>query len=517
MSNTIFFTQGLSLKMFYDLMLSMKAQYGLGKVGFYVTDSAFFNKFSLEHPEFKSGKFYILKEWEIIRDSKSVKPDIGLLAGYEKKIGKPYLWDALVADRRIYWGKRYAYAQDYHPRFNHERMMAILQVGIKRIEELFNNVLPDFIVSFQCVTLGDYLSYLIARERNVRVLNLQPMRVRNYFYANDGISILPKDVLGAYERYMKDGFEGDVKIKEEASKYINDVRGGRFIYEGVVRKSKTNLLKKALVIKEFLGALLAELKFRFSEYTDDNHRPGYLAPFIGTRFTRPWRAMMIDRRLKKVYVNKEELSSLNYAFFPLHTEPEVALCLYSKTFLNQIEAIRLVSHNLPVGMKLIVKDHPCSLGKRTFGYYRKILDIPNVMLAHHDIQSKELLLNAQMVVSIAGSIGFEGMILNKPVIALGGVTYSFLPRTMMRHVTNPASLGDEVKDLLENYKCDDKALTCYVAAVMKECVPVDFYSRLLARENAYNFNELGDAGKQKKERSVHMQILAQYLAWKIKK
>ena len=71
---------------------------------------------------------------------------------------------------------------------------------------------------------------------------------------------------------------------------------------------------------------------------------------------------MIGKKSK--YVKNQDLKNINYAFFPLHTEPEVTLLVYSKPYMNQIEAIRLISHNLPIGMKLIVKEHPWNIGKR---------------------------------------------------------------------------------------------------------------------------------------------------------
>jgi len=158
-------------------MQAMKDFMPLNKIGFYVADSIFFKQLKQKYPEIDSGLFYLLKEWEIIRESRDKKLNISLLEHYEKEIGQPYLWNALVADRRIYFGKNYAY-QDYKPRFSHEQMMAILQVGLKRMEAFFNEVQPNFIVSFQCVTLGEYLSYLFARARNIPILNLRPMRIR---------------------------------------------------------------------------------------------------------------------------------------------------------------------------------------------------------------------------------------------------------------------------------------------------------------------------------------------------
>lgn len=96
--NSFFFTQSSSLDMFYNLMLAMR-------------------------------KFISLE-----------------------KIGRPFLWNTLVADRRVYFRKKYAYDQDYRPRFSHERMLTILQVVLKQIENFFNEIQPNFIVSFQCVT-----------------------------------------------------------------------------------------------------------------------------------------------------------------------------------------------------------------------------------------------------------------------------------------------------------------------------------------------------------------------------
>ena len=52
--------------------------------------------------------------------------------------------------------------------------------------------------------------------------------------------------------------------------------------------------------------------------------------------------------MAKRYLRQQDLKNLNYAFFPLHTEPEVTLSVYSKAHLNQIETIRLISHSLPV-------------------------------------------------------------------------------------------------------------------------------------------------------------------------
>jgi len=273
------------------------------------------------------------------------------------------------------------------------------------------------------------------------------------------------------------------------------------------KKKPFNLLK----LKSLLDLLIGEYKFRFGEYRDDNHISSYIGHFVGQRIIRPWRARMMERRFRNLYVKSKDLQFLDYAFFPLHTEPEVTLSVYSKPYLNQIEAVRLFSHNLPAGMKLIVKEHPWAIGRRPLSYYLKLMEIPNVKLAHPGLNSREMASQARLITVIAGSVGLEGLILNKPVIVLGKTPYNFLPASMIRHAESPDRLGYDIRDLLENYEYNDTALLCYIAATMKNSVSIDFYSRLLSRRGVYRENSQLVGIDEDKERQSQTERLAKYL------
>lgn len=514
--NGIFFTQASSLNMFYHIMQIMKINMNLDKVGFYLADSPYFNQFKQDYPEIESD-FYLLKEWDIIADARGVKPNFAFLERYEKEIGQPYLWNALVADRRIYFGKKYAYAKDYRPRFNHEQMLSILESGLKKFERFIDEVDPDFIVSFQCVTIGEYLSYLFAAARNIPVLNLRPMRIGNYFYAGETILEPSDNLKKAYEFFLNNGIEPSLKL--EANNYLQKVRYSHAMYEGVVKPStkpprpagsgkKQNVFS---LTESVLRLLKNEFKYRFGEYKYDNHVSGFVGPLFAKKIKRPIQAKKVNRFFKKLYVRSEHLSSLNYAFFPLHTEPEITLSVYSKSYLNQIEAVRLLSHNLSVGVKLVVKEHPWEIGKRSLNYYRKLADIPNVLLAGPELTSRELVLRARIITVIAGSIGLEALMLKKPVVALGRAPFNFMPTSMIRHVENPALIGFETRDLLENYQYDEHAMLSYIAAVIKNSVPVDYYSILLGRAGAYREGPGLNEDSFKIERKNQINRLAEYL------
>ena len=517
--NAIFVTQGSRLELFYQVMLAMKASMTFDKIGFYAADLRFFNKFKRDCPEIESASFFLLKEWDIVEEAQKVKPNLSLLERYEKEIGEPCLWNALVADRRIYLGKKYAYAQDYKPRYVHEKMLAILQAGLQRMEHLFDEVKPDFIVSFQCVTIGEYLSYLFAKARGVPLLNLRPSRIRNYIYAGEDVLEPSKELNLTYQYFIENGI--DSSLRNEAAAYLRDIRETSAMYEGVIppsskppgsSNSKKQKISNLFGIKTLAVLLIGEYQYRFGKLKGDNHANGYIAPFLSQHITRTLRAGLMGKIFKHNYLTHDELKHFKYAFFPLHPEPEVTVYVYSKPYVNQLEAVRLVSHNLPVGMKMVVKEHPWHVGKRTIKYYQKLLQIPNVILAPPEMTSRELVFKADLITVISGSIGLEGLMLKVPVIVLGRAPFNFLPKTMMRHVENPDSLGYEIRDLLEKYQYEETAMEAYIAAVMKDSVAVDFYSILSGRKEAYNPNNYNSSEASRNvERKRQIKLLSDYL------
>ena len=513
--NLLFLTQSKTLDLFYNVMRFMEINIDIGKTGFYTADSSFYVSFIKSNPEIESsGSIKILKEWEIIEKADSTEPDIKLLKAYEKNFGDPCLWNILVSDRRIYQGKKATLEQDYMPRFDYDNMLSILQTGLIEMERLFDTVKPDLVVGFICVTMGDYLGYLIARKRQIPFINLRPTRIKNYFFAGENIFEPSERLERAYQDILSSREPNNVWHK--AISHLRTIRKTHAMYEGVIpakntlKKTCGKTNRKSVVCK--LGRVLKNMyDYQIGDYRYDTHYTGdfYQILFIRIKsFLRVWK---IKQALVKQYMTENDLSSMEYAFYPLHKEPEVTLLVYSRPYLNQIEVVRNIARNLPVGMKLIVKEHPASVGYRSLSYYRKLLAIPNVVLVAPEIESRKVIQHAKLVSIICGSIGLEAVMMRKPVIVFGHAPFNFLPDTMVKHCKNLDQLGIDIFELLENHQHDENVLIAYISAVFSLSVPVDFYSRLLGRTGVFR------DGKDQKERSEaqiwrdQMKRMADYL------
>ena len=84
------------------------------------------------------------------------RPDLGRLREYEAELGDPTLWGPIIGDRRISLGRLCTLRQDYTPRFSHEQMLGIIEEGLVTLERLFDELQPDAVFSFVCVTFAEY-------------------------------------------------------------------------------------------------------------------------------------------------------------------------------------------------------------------------------------------------------------------------------------------------------------------------------------------------------------------------
>ncbi len=464
---------------FYLLEKALSRIIHLDRVGYYVSGRRVFKEFLQRvTPDWLNSRC-VLNEWDILDKAYCFDNQFSYsLEDMEKEFGDPIFWNVLICDRRIFYGRKAVFTQDYKPRFYHNQMLKILRVGFHEIRRHVEIVKPDFIVSFINVTFGEYLYYLIAKRYNIPFLNIRNTKIENYVICAPDIFEPATNVKKRYLNFEKNKIPKE--IRDFSKSYITSLKTKRVTYEGQnyinnsVLMANVNIIGIGKSIKSTITWLIDRIKHPVEN--KDNQMPNIMLLSWYNEVIKPFRYKRVRKYFQKNFVTLDDLQNVQFAFFPLHLEPEISLLTYSKPFMNQIEAIRWFALSLPVGWKLVIKDHPKDPFYRKFGYFKKIFEIPNTLMIDPNASTFDIIKMAKVIFIISGFVGLEALCNGKPVIALGHTSFELLPASMYRHVDNPETIGHMLMDLLENYNQDNRALEKYIASVVCESVRFDWYS-----------------------------------------
>ena len=503
-------TQGSNLRVFLRLAEMLKEPLGLQSVSAYVSDSQEYHEMEVKEPQLRDAAIPLLKEWEITLEGLARQPDLDLLRIWEAKLGDPVLWNVLLADRRIFFGRMCKLRQDYKPRYSHSQMLSIAQVAAERIDHFLDLVRPDVILGFGTSTFGDYLLYRFARARSISYLQLKSTKIGNYVSLNDDAVRLSQHIAALTENPAA----LPSAALETAKKHLAQIRERGIRYEGAVKSTRRLRPLRGLI--GCLRGIGRDFKNRLHPVIgQDNHVESAFLNSLYAHIIQPIKSYAVMARLKGRLVGRRYLKSPSpYAFFPLHFEPEVSLQVFGRPFQNQIELIRNLALNLPAGMDVLVKEHPRALGFRPYSYYRKLLDIPNVKLVDPGLSTHFLIRHAALVAVISGSTGLEGAVMGKPVILFGLPNYRLLPRNMIRQIVSLHELGIEIRDLMVHFRSDEVVLEKFFAAHIAGAVSIDLYNVLLSKPSRYM--DGSEYLSETEHREQHYRKLAEYCCLRIK-
>ena len=131
--------------------------------------------------------------------------------------------------------------------------------------------------------------------------------------------------------------------------------------------------------------------------------------------------------LNKVNTNLKMLKGKKFVFFPLLTEPEIALHGNASDFFFQLSAINLISRDLPSDYLLVVKEHIIAFGRRPRDFYTQINDLGNVVFASPTDLGLEYIKKSKAVACITGTSALEALVMGIPVISFSKYnTWNFL-------------------------------------------------------------------------------------------
>ena len=480
--NIIYTTQSTSLQLFWSLNQSLKPA---GNIGYFVSNNYQLDKFMSSNPTFESAGLSILKEHDIIASAKALTAvDFEYIEKMEHLLGDATLWNAVISDRRMSYEVRAQFYQSYKASYSHDMLLKILQVSLQKIEAQLDAVRPDAIIGLNAVTLYEYLYYLFAKQRKIPYLQLKLTRIENYISLFSSPFELSPHIVKSYKRFqsLSTGERDKSELYSNARMFLQESVTGTLRYEGAINRPNEKVARQSGLTK-----IHRKLSGIISHAMDVGRvsDPHYLSTFetilqmkVLKRFRKFSRKVDFDIYDAESFLQKNQSK---FALFPLNTEPEVALLSYGRPYRNQIETVRNAAAALPVGWKLLVKEHPNSVGYRKTSYYKKLQEIPNVLLVSPSSDTGALIAGAGLVLLVYGTIGLEAIIKKTPLVVFSGVPYDILPSHMVKFSQKPWQLGHDIKQLISTYEYDEHAVLSYVAAHMETGIRANLFTQLLGK------------------------------------
>jgi hypothetical protein len=182
----------------------------------------------------------------------------------------------------------------------------------------------------------------------------------------------------------------------------------------------------------------------------------------------------------------------HYVYMPLHLIPESTTFVKAPFYVNELFLIEQISKSLPITWKLYVKEHQAMIGERSFQFYKKIKQFPNVRLVQFNFYDdpKPWIENAKGVITISGSTAYEAAILGKK-----SVVFADVPFKLIEGVTKVDTFEKLASSFAEFGEIDNiKSCAAYIAAVKSVGTEIDIKYLISESEAIIN----GDANVSEK-------------------
>lgn len=266
-----------------------------------------------------------------------------------------------------------------------------------------------------------YIAYEVSKRKKVKYLGFITSRIPNRFelwtdeYGN----------INERELYFKgiDLKNIDSEELESIEKYIANISDIKPDY------MKNNLTSMNISYTKYYinkvgylsRILLSSIKWKEGE-SYQNPRP--ILHSISMLKRNLNRKIKIKKLIRKYdEVNFDE----KYFVYPMHFQPESSTSVNAVFYDNQFEIIKNIAFSLPFGTRLYVKDHPNGIGFFDLNFYNDLKKLPNVKYINPLANNKMLIKNSCGIVTLTSTMGYEALLMNKPVLTLGKVFYNFHP------------------------------------------------------------------------------------------
>jgi hypothetical protein len=340
----------------------------------------------------------------------------------------------------------------------HDQIMRLLEVALRVIAEAYDRIKPDFIFSEDVSCLHSYLHFVLAQERKIPYWSIGSGRLpqRVSVYAS-GMQHLER-VEQMYPALLARGLTSEQRSAAEA--YMNVFRDRPTRPSGMDVRSRF----RAIGLQD-----LTRLRIVAKRYFGDREDPTMASPLrvIRNRLQRVAR----QRAAAWHRVFEPPVEGEKYILYPIHYQPEATTLVQAPMYVDQVALIEDMAKCLPIGHRLYVKEHVTNRGRRPLEFYQRLRAIHAVRLLGPDEDTWTLIRKAAAIAVITGTMGWEGLLLDKPVITFGDVFFNMLPQVHRAGAVAKDAWFAVFTAAVTEHRPDREALLALVAALQAASHP----------------------------------------------
>jgi len=330
-------------------------------------------------------------------------------------------------------------------KFNYKNSVEIISQLYQFIGFVLQKEKPDVVIGEAPANLFTEIAYHLCRKYNIIYLGFMGSRVNKRIdiydlehtcskYKEAFREIKETDISEDEKRFTVDFIENSVSHKQLSPYVEYQIRN---IQLGEINRIKRFIKEEKKMFSFWMKYILRRKEFKLFDYESK--------AVFKWNFFRPLSAL---KRKFRILSQKNIFGRLDnndkFFIYPLHVQPEASTSVLATYFCDQLSTIKNIAFSLPFPYKLYVKEHPAGVGSKPGHFYKKIKELPNVVLIPPYENAENLIKKSQGIITLSSTVGMEAALAGKPVYVLGNVFYSYHP--MCREVKGFEDLKEKIKE-----------------------------------------------------------------------
>ena len=396
--------------------------------------------------------------------------DYDELKRFEENLPNKSLWRVISTNRGIEAFSHGSVGFTTRKNVGRENLLREFSNRLRKMRIVFESFSPDLYHESPGMDgCGAYINQQLCKERNIPYLVLQETRVKSYFSFSDSINVTFPQINKSYLELLNDYNESDkkyAKAEELYSVIMNELENPIYFDR---MNSRFNFVRYDTLFRKlkWFGLIV------FGVLVRGIRKPSFrnLVYFI-------------KQRIQKLrYTDPKLYDKINYGqkylYYTLHGQPEYAINVMGTMWMNQINNIEILAKSVPADWLVYVKEHPGTITDRLrpYNYPDKIRKFPNVRLVHVFEDMHKLISNAQMVVVVNGTAGWEAVQRGVPTISFSDNLWDILG--LSRKCADVEALSNVIYDEVKRIKKISiyerkKRIVCYLAAILQHSIHLSY-------------------------------------------